>query len=224
VGAYRRGPHIVNAREEILGRVQAALAGAAEPAPIRWEYGRSSRRDGIVELFAERVADYRAIVHRCPAADLVSVIATTFGSGSRVVVPDGFPEAAIPPGIDVVRDDPADPLTAIELDDVDGVLTTSALGIAVTGTVVLDHGPGQGRRAVSLVPDRHVCLVNADRIVDDVPAAIARLDPAKAQTWISGPSATSDIELSRVEGVHGPRELHAVIVETSARVSRVGAS
>ncbi len=203
----------MSARDEILGRVRAALAGTADSTPVSWEYGRTGTRDNVVELFAERVADYRAVVHRCSADSVVDVVAGIFGPDSRVVVPDGFPDAAVPPGLHVVRDDPANPLSAMDLDDVEGVLTTSALGIAVTGTVVLDHGPGQGRRAVSLVPDRHVCVVNADRIVDDVPAAIAQLDPTRAQTRISGPSATSDIELNRVEGVHGPRELHVVIVE-----------
>jgi L-lactate dehydrogenase complex protein LldG len=202
------------AKDEILGRIRAAVVDVAtsDPAPIPWEYGRSTGPDDIVELFAERVADYGASVHRCAVEDVARVVAEVFGPGARAVVPEGFPDAALPPGLDIVRDDPAKPLSAIELDNLDGVLTTSALGIAVTGTVVLDHTPGQGRRAVSLVPDRHVCLVVADRIVDDVPAAVAQLDPTKAQTWISGPSATSDIELSRVEGVHGPRDLHVIIV------------
>ena len=213
----------MSARDEILGRVRAALANTADSAPVSWEYGQSTIRDDIIDLFAERVADYRAVVHRCSADRVGHVVADIFGPDSRVVVPDGFPDAAVPPSLHVVRDDPANPLSAIDLDSVDGVLTTSACGIAVTGTVVLDHGPGQGRRAVSLVPDRHVCIVDADQVVDDVAAAVARLDPRRAQTWISGPSATSDIELSRVEGVHGPRELHVVLVETSPRESGVGA-
>lgn len=204
----------MSARDEILSRVRTALADTAESAPVSWEYGRSTGRDDVIALFAERVADYRAVVHRCSADHVGDVVAGVFGPDSRVVVPDGFPDAAIPPGLHVVRDDPDNPLSAIDLDSMDGVLTTSACGIAVTGTVVLDHGPGQGRRAVSLVPDRLVCIVDADQVVDDVPAAVARLDPRRAQTWISGPSATSDIELSRVEGVHGPRELHVVLVET----------
>jgi L-lactate utilization protein LutC len=214
----------MTARDEILGRVRAALANTAEPpAPVSWEYGKSTIRNDVMDLFAERVADYRSVVHRCSADRVGDVVAGIFGPDSRVVVPDGFPDAAVPPGLHVVRDDPDNPLSAIDLDSMDGVLTTSACGIAVTGTVVLDHGPGQGRRAVSLVPDRLVCIVSADQVVDDVPAAVARLDPRRAQTWISGPSATSDIELSRVEGVHGPRELHVVLVETSPRQSGVGA-
>jgi L-lactate dehydrogenase complex protein LldG len=132
-------------------------------------------------------------------------------AGDRLVVPDGFPQELLPDGADVVGDDPGSPLTPATLDHVDAVITTCALGIATTGTIVLDHGPGQGSRALTLVPDRHICIVHADQIVPDIPDAIARLDPMRVQTWISGPSATSDIELSRVEGVHGPRTLHVIV-------------
>ena len=103
-------------------------------------------------------------------------------------------------------------LTSQDLDAADAVVTEAAVGIAETGTVVLDHGPGQGRRVISLLPDLHVCIVHEHQVVPDVPDALVRLDPLRAQTWISGPSATSDIELSRVEGVHGPRRLHVVLV------------
>ena len=125
------------------------------------------------------------------------------------MVPDGFPPEWIPDGVTVVRDDP--PLSAAQLDQLAGVVTGCAVAIAETGTIVLDHGPAQGRRALSLVPDFHLVIVRADQFAADLPDTFGRLDPARPQTLISGPSATSDIELSRVEGVHGPRTLHILL-------------
>ena len=159
----------------------------------------------LLDLFAERVADYRATVTRCAAAELGGAVASALGDAASVVVPPGLeldvPGAVVDGG-----------LTHAELDAVDAVVTTAAVGIAETGTVVLDHGAGQGRRAITLLPDLHVCVVREGQVVPDVADALARLDPLRPQTWISGPSATSDIELSRVEGVHGPRRLHVVLV------------
>lgn len=198
-----------HARDEVLGRIRAALrdvpatetpADVAVDRPAPAEPGPAD-----VDRFAERVADYRARVVRCSPAELAQHVAAE--CPGRVLVPADLPAELLPAG--AVPDDDL-PVTA--LDAVDGVLTTAAVGIAETGTVVLDHGPGQGRRAASLVPDRHVCIVRADQVVPDVPAAIARLDPTRPQTWISGPSATSDIELDRVEGVHGPRDLVVLLV------------
>ena len=161
----------------------------------------------LLDLFAERVADYRAVVERCTPAELPARIATAV-EGRVVVVPDGL-------GVEVPGATVDSGLTALELDSVDAVVTEAAVGVAETGTIVLDHGPGQGRRALTLVPDRHVCVVRGDQVVPDVLDAVALLDPLRPQTWISGPSATSDIELDRVEGVHGPRTLHVVLVAGS---------
>ena len=197
----------MSARDDILGRVRDALAGVepggeAPPAPRVVP----RPREALVEHFAERVADYRAVVERCSAADLAATVAAALPAGASVVVPEGLAVEVSGAVVDTG-------LSAAELDAVDAVVTEARVGIAETGTVVLDHGPGQGRRAISLVPDRHVCIVRADQVVADVPDAVALLDPARPMTWISGPSATSDIELDRVEGVHGPRHLHVIVVD-----------
>ena len=167
--------------------------------------GRLSTGQRCSTCFAERVADYRATVTRCAAADLAATVARALGGVGTVVLPPGLDLEV--PGAMV-----DDGLSSAELDRAEAVVTASALGIAETGTVVLDHGPGQGRRAVTLLPDLHVCVVGEGSVVPDVPDAVPLLDPLRPQTWISGPSATSDIELDRVEGVHGPRRLHVVLV------------
>lgn len=197
----------MSARDEVLARVRDALVGAP-PAP---DAGRTTTGIPVTEealgRFVERVGDYRAVVERCGPDEVEARISAALGS-RQAVVPQGL-------GYDVphaVVDTPEEPLTAAQLDAVGAVVTRAAVGIAETGTIVLDHGPGQGRRVISLLPDVHVCVVDQAQVVADVPDAVARLDPARPQTWISGPSATSDIELSRVEGVHGPRTLHVLLV------------
>ena len=195
----------MSARDEILGKVRAALAGVetgydVPPAP------RIAPLADVVGHFAERVEDYRAIVVRCTADQLAARVAAALPDGARVVVPAGL--SVVVPGAD---EDAG--FSAYELDAYDAVVTEARVGIAETGTIVLDHGTGQGRRAISLVPDLHVCIVRTDQVVPDVPDALPLLDPARAHTWISGPSATSDIELDRVEGVHGPRTLVLILVE-----------
>jgi L-lactate dehydrogenase complex protein LldG len=192
----------MSARDEILDRVRAALADAPAPPAVPRDYRQPSEGSAL-ELFVERVEDYRAVVTRC-SLDSVSGTVAAILDGARTVVPPGLPWQL--PGAVV-----DDGFTALELDGFDAVVTAAAVGIAITGTVVLDHGPGQGRRALSLVPDLHVCVVRADQVVAGVSDAIARLDATRPQTWVSGPSATSDIELNRVEGVHGPRTLHVVL-------------
>jgi L-lactate dehydrogenase complex protein LldG len=209
----------MSARDEILARVRSALADVTDPdvseTPVNWAYGApvSTGNLGLVDRFAERVADYRAVVEQLPHNEVGAAVARAL-TGQPSVLAEA--ELAQRLGVDLpwVVDDEMSPA---DLDTVGAVVTTAAVGIANTGTIVLDHGPGQGRRAASLVPDVHVCIVAVDQIVSDVPEAVARLiasgSKTRPQTWISGPSATSDIELDRVEGVHGPRTLHVIIAE-----------
>ncbi|KQW50672.1 lactate utilization protein C [Nocardioides sp. Root1257] len=197
----------MSARDDILRRVRAALDGV-EPGYAVPAAPRIAPLDDVVGHFVERVEDYKAVVQRCSPADLADRVTAALPDGARVVVPAGLSVAV--PGAD---EDAG--FGAHELDGYDAVVTEARVGIAETGTIILDHGPGQGRRAISLVPDLHVCIVRADQVVPDVPDALPLLDPARAHTWISGPSATSDIELNRVEGVHGPRTLVVIVVEAA---------
>lgn len=194
----------MSSRDAILARVRAALDGVdpGEPVPPS---PRIAQVDDVVGHFAERVADYKAVVVRCGPDELAARVAEALPDGGRVVVPEGL-------GFEVPGQVVDAGFSALELDDLDGVVTLARVGIAETGTIVLDHAEGQGRRAITLVPDLHVCVVREDQVVADVPDALPLLDPRRPHTWISGPSATSDIELDRVEGVHGPRTLHVVLV------------
>ena len=195
----------MSARHEILAAVRNAVATAPEPPVAQVPRRTPDAGVDLVGLFAARVADYRAVVERCAPSDLAARVRAALPEGARVVVPPGLdldvPGAVVDGG-----------LSAADLDALDAVVTRARLGIAETGTIVLDHGPGQGRRAITLVPDRHVCIVDAAQVVADVPDAFDVLDTSRPQTWVSGPSATSDIELDRVEGVHGPRNLHVIVV------------
>jgi L-lactate dehydrogenase complex protein LldF len=206
-----------DARSTILHRIRQALADG-QPAPeVQRDYRhRDSReRAEIVATFAERAGEYRATVTRTAARDLPATLAGLCRrrGAQRVAVPPGLPPEWGPAGVERVPDRP---LGAHDLDALDGTLTGAAIAIAETGTIVLDGGPGQGRRALTLVPDYHLCVVREDQIVGVVPEAVAALQTAvqdgRALTFIAGPSATSDIELNRVEGVHGPRTLDIVVV------------
>ncbi|MER7841388.1 LUD domain-containing protein [Streptomyces sp. NPDC096040] len=208
----------MSSRERVLGRVRRALADVpGEDAPVERTYLREHGERSVaetVELLAENLADYRAVVHRCAEGELASLIGRLVaerGVGT-VVVPTGLdPEWVSVADAEVIPDRAES--TPHELDGVGSVVTGCAVAIAETGTIVLDGGPDQGRRRITLVPDHHICVVRVpDQVVSSVPQALERLDPARPLTWISGPSATSDIELDRVEGVHGPRTLEVVLV------------
>jgi len=203
----------MSARDEMLARVRFALG---EPRPDAASVPRGYRATTgltggeLAELLVDRLADYGASVRRCRQSELSATVAAALaGRGARtLIVPDGL-DVPVPDDIERV---PGDGMTAAELDAVDGVITGAALAIAETGTIILDGAPGQGRRALSLIPDYHLCVLRADQIVGLVSEALAMLDPRRPLTWISGPSATSDIELERVNGVHGPRTLEVIIV------------
>jgi L-lactate dehydrogenase complex protein LldG len=177
-----------------------------------------STPEEIVRLFAERVGEYRASVRVAEPGRLLEALSELCGEAgaARLAVPEDLPEAWRPPGAELVPDTG---LTPPELDNLDGALTGCALGIAETGTIVLDGGPGQGRRALTLVPDYHLCVIGEEQVVGLMPEAVERLEPAVREgrplTFVSGPSATSDIELNRVEGVHGPRTLHVVVTASA---------
>jgi len=199
----------MTARDDMLARIRAALADHPATPTVPREYHRSLPDADVVGLFAERVADYRATVRRVSPAGLPGAIAEALRG--RVVVPAGLPpEWLAAADVEPLHDDP--PLSVEELDRADGVVSGCAVAIALTGTIILDGGTAQGRRALTLLPDHHLCVVRADQIFGTVAEALTRLDPSRPQTWISGPSATSDIELNRVEGVHGPRNLAVLIV------------
>ncbi|MFC8360902.1 lactate utilization protein C [Streptomyces griseorubiginosus] len=212
----------MSSRERILGRVRRALSDVSgEDAPIERTYLREhgDRTVGeTVELLAENLADYRAIVHRCTSADLPATLAGMLAArGARtVLVPPGLePSWLAEAGAEQVPDRAES--TPHELDRIDSVVTACAVAVAETGTIVLDGSPDQGRRRITLVPDHHICVVRIpDQVVSSVPQGLERLDPVRPLTWISGPSATSDIELDRVEGVHGPRTLEVVLVADQA--------
>ena len=205
------------AKEAMLGRIRQALAHAPEAElaiPQAYQTTSTDTREDIIETFAQRVLEYRALLDRVDAKRLPAKIAAACAQHGikRLVAPSDLPDAWLPMGIEILRDEP--PLSYADLDASDGVVTGCRLAIAQTGTIILDGGARQGRRALSLVPDFHLCVVEEAQIVGLVPEGITRLRGSRTQpvTFISGPSATSDIELSRVEGVHGPRTLHVLVV------------
>ena len=202
---------MADARSVVMGRIRRALADRPAAREIPRAYDVTRPLGDLVELAAERIADYRAEVHRVASGDVPAKISELLAErgARRMVGPVDLPSSWKVDGAEWLADSP--PLSIDQLDGADGVLTGCAVAIAETGTIVLDGGEAQGRRALTLVPDYHLCVVRTDQIVGIVPEALARLEPTRPLTFISGPSATSDIELDRVEGVHGPRTLHVII-------------
>ena len=215
-----------SAKDTILSRTRHALRDvpkdeSPEDVPIERGYRKEGEdsREEIVDRFADYVAEYEATVHRVGEDELPKAIqeALERRGVEKLVVPSDLPEKWLPEEVELSKESPDDHLGNDELDGSDGVLTGCALGISQTGTIVLDSGEAQGRRALTLLPDYHLCVVKEEQILDLMPEAIASLEEAvkgagRAVTFISGPSATSDIELERVEGVHGPRTLEVMIV------------
>ena len=210
----------MSAREEVLARIRTALGPGAAPVEVPREYrtalGPAAGDAALLDLLVDRLVDYKATVHRCGASDVPATIAAALADrgATRVAVPGGLPPSWLPPSVEALSDGD-DPLAVATLDGLDGVVTGCAVAIAQTGTIVLDGSALCGRRALTLVPDYHLVVVEAAQVVGSVPEALPRLDPTRPLTWISGPSATSDIELDRVEGVHGPRTLVVVLVDGS---------
>jgi L-lactate dehydrogenase complex protein LldG len=207
------------ARTEILARIEKALGPDRDAVTVPRDY----RHEGdlppvdVLALFCDRLADYGVTVTACEEAGLPATIAARLAArdARRVAVPPAFPAPSPAPPAAGLPEFVVDhgQLSWSELDVIDGALTACAVAIAETGTLVLDGSPDQGRRAMSLLPDYHLCVVRAGQVVQSVPEALRRLDPARPLTFISGPSATSDIELERVPGVHGPRTLDVILAE-----------
>lgn len=207
----------------MLERIRMAVAAGAPATPdgpVPRAYHRTGTHpagsDHVLELLVDRLVDYKAEVTVIQAADLAGAVDAALAGARSVVVPAALDDAAVAgcraSGRTVTVDGRPAALSAAELDGVDAAVTGATVAIAVTGTIVLSAQPHEGRRAISLVPDLLVVVLTADQIVETVPDGIARLSPTRPLTMISGPSATSDIELSRVEGVHGPRTLRVLIV------------
>jgi L-lactate dehydrogenase complex protein LldG len=200
----------MSARDEILARVRNALGpeSTRANAEVPRDY-RTTTDDGL-DTFLDRLAHYDATTHVVDQDDLDGRVAAVLAGRRNIVAPAGVPEEWLA-AVNALKDDP--PLDHAALDSADGVLTTCALAIAQTGTIILDGGPGMGRRALTLLPDYHLCVVRQTQIVSSVPEAIHALQaPTKPLTFVSGPSATVDIEMTRVRGVHGPRRLEVIVV------------
>lgn len=223
MGSEMKAVSSESAKVEMLRRIRAAVGGVSngEVARAGWSrLERGYRRAGtleheeMLELLEDRLRDYDAHVVRVGRADVAAAVAARLGERGikRMVVPVGLTAEWLPAEFEFVVDEG---ISAAELDGVDGVMTGSAVAIAETGTVVLQNVPGQGRRAATLVPDYHLCVVRVEDVVETVPEAMDRLAGTSglATTFVSGPSATADIEMTRIKGVHGPRHLDVLLIQ-----------
>lgn len=205
------------AKTEILRRIRAALDDTPVAPEVPRDYRRSSERDAgeILGMLEDRLLDYKANVFRETTQSLPARLAVLFGESARVIAPHGLERSWLPTdaGDRILFETPDTALEVHALNDtIDVVVTSSTVSCAETGTIFLTGRPEEGRRAISLVPDHHICIVPVDTVVELIPEALARVEPTAPITMISGPSATSDIELERVEGVHGPRRLDVVLL------------
>ncbi len=200
------------AKREILKRVRDAIGPVQAPTP----HERTYRQSGTVSLedFIEKLLDYNAGVYRCAPDGIAAMVAHAMQTrGKRsLLIPGGFPVAWLPDGVDFIRDEGLDHLA---LDRSEGALTACTAAISMTGTIILSHSEMEGRRALTLIPDYHLCIVYANQVVETVPEGIRRLRELHLRpiTTISGPSATADIEMTRIKGVHGPRTLDVILVQ-----------
>ncbi len=211
-----------SARDAVLQSIRTALGSKSEPADIAAEYAavprtykRSSSLDpgALLDLFEDRLLEYDAGVHRTGSNNIAAIIGEvlTGRKRSKIAIPSGLPPSWLPSGFQFSD---ATQFDADHLDRVEGVLTGCTVAIAETGSIVLQHAPVQGPRILSLVPDYHLCVVFASQVVETVPESFDRLSQTDSlpTTFISGPSATADIEMTRIKGVHGPRFFDVILV------------
>lgn len=213
--AISHQPSAAEAKLELLTRINRANSGVTAPELPAYPQGERLGHEERLHQFQDRIEDYKALFWRVNALGVPQAVLEALAGTRSVVVPSGLPPEWLPEGLYVLRDEP--PLSHLQLDDAQAVITACAVAISETGTIILNHGADQGRRALTLIPDRHVCIIRTKQIVQSVPEGVEQVQGSvqagRPLTWISGGSATSDIELIRVEGVHGPRELCVIVVD-----------